>query len=80
MQDDLDRLGDVEVNDLGPHSARISEECVAEVGVSGDALREQRRRASLNDAKRCGFIVSQRLSCNPNDPTLLRRRVQGRHH
>ena len=42
MQDDLDRLGDVEANDLGQRSARIGEESVAEVGVSGDALSNDR--------------------------------------
>ena len=30
MQDDLDDVGDVEANDLGPHSARVSQEGVAE--------------------------------------------------
>jgi hypothetical protein len=39
MQDDLDGVGNVEADDLGPHSARISQEGVAEGGVSGDALR-----------------------------------------
>ena len=39
MQDHLHRLGNVETNDLGQHSARISQEGVAEGGVSGDALR-----------------------------------------
>ena len=42
MQDDLDDVGDVESNDLGQLSARIGEESVAEVGVSGDALSNDR--------------------------------------
>jgi hypothetical protein len=67
-------------DDLGQHSARINDQGVAETGVSRDALRDQPLQASLNDAKRYGFIVSQRLSCNPNDPILLRRRVRGRRH
>ena len=42
MQDDLDGVGNVEADDLGPHSARISQEGVAEGGVSSDALSNDR--------------------------------------
>ena len=38
VQDDLDGVGDVEADEFGQHSARVSEECVAEGGVSSDAL------------------------------------------
>ena len=39
VQDDLNGVGDVEANEFGQHSARVSQEGVAEGGVSGDALR-----------------------------------------
>ena len=42
MQDDLDRVGDGETNDLGQHSARIGEQSIAVGGVGGDALGEDR--------------------------------------
>ena len=42
MQDDLHGLGNVEANDLGQHSATISQEGVAESRVGGDALSDHR--------------------------------------
>jgi hypothetical protein len=50
MQNDLDGVGDVKANDLGQHRTRVGEEGVAEGGLSGDALSNQRfdLRASGN--------------------------------
>ena len=38
VQDYLDVFGDVEADDLGDDPAGISEECLAELRVGGDAL------------------------------------------
>ena len=42
MQDDLHRLGNVEADDFGEYGAGVGQEGVAEGGVGGDALSNNR--------------------------------------
>ena len=42
VQVDLDALGDVEADDFGEYGARVGELGVAEGGIGGDALSDDR--------------------------------------